>query len=132
MVYQCYTETIQTIFLAITIAYLAILQIIGIVLAIQTRKIKIKLLNDSKYIAAVIYICSIAVFFIGSIVFIPDHLINIEEAFFSGSLLVATTFFLALIFIPKVTLMVYVSYNLYSMQYIILMPLYSCLECLLQ
>ncbi len=96
-------ETIQTIYLAITIAYLAILQIVGIVLAIQTRKVKIKLLNDSKYIAAGIYICSIAVLFIGVIVFIPDHLINIEEALFSGSLLVATTSFLALIFIPKVS-----------------------------
>ena len=102
MVYQCYTESVQTIYLTLTIVYLAILQIIGIVLAIQTRKVKIKLLNDSKYISAVIYISSIALFFIGSIVLIPDHLINIEEAIFCGSILIATTFFLALIFIPKV------------------------------
>ena len=102
MVYQCYTESVQTIYLTLTIVYLAILQIIGIVLAIQTRKVKIKLLNDSKYISAVIYISSISLFFVGSIVLIPDHLINIEEAIFSGSILIATTFFLVLIFIPKV------------------------------
>ncbi len=102
MVYQCYTETIHTIYLTLTFVYLAILQIIGIVLAIQTRKIKIKLLNDSKYISAVIYISSIALFFIGSNVLIPDQFINIEEALFSGSILVGTTCFLALIFIPKV------------------------------
>ncbi|XP_064390853.1 gamma-aminobutyric acid type B receptor subunit 2-like [Halichondria panicea] len=101
MVYQCYTESVQTIYLTLTIVYLAILQIIGIVLAIQTRKVKIKLLNDSKYISAVIYISSISLFFVGSIVLIPDHLINIEEAIFSGSILIATTFFLVLIFIPK-------------------------------
>ncbi|XP_064391124.1 gamma-aminobutyric acid type B receptor subunit 2-like [Halichondria panicea] len=101
VVYQCYTETIHTIYLTVTFVYLAILQIIGIVLAIQTRKIKIKLLNDSKYIAAVIYISSIALFFIGSNVIIPDQFINIEEALFSGSILVGTTFFLALVFIPK-------------------------------
>ncbi len=102
MVYQCYTETIQTVYITLTFVYLAILQIIGIVLAIQTRKIKIKLLNDSKYISAVIYISSIALFFTGSIVLIPDHLINVEEAIYSGSILFATTFFLALVFIPKV------------------------------
>ncbi len=102
MVYQCYTETIHTIYLTLTFVYLAILQIIGIVLAIQTRKIKIKLLNDSKYISAVIYISSIALFFIGSNVLIPDQFINIEEAVYSGSILVGTTSFLALIFIPKV------------------------------
>ena len=113
MVYQCYTETIHTIYLTVTFVYLAILQIIGIVLAIQTRKIKIKLLNDSKYIAAVIYISSIALFFIGSNVIIPDQFINIEEALFSGSILVGTTFFLALVFIPKVQYIQYMCVCLY-------------------
>ncbi len=102
MVYQCFPGTIQTIYLVVTLAYLAILQIIGIVLAIQTRKIKIKLLNDSKYIAAVIYISSIALVLIAIVTLVPGIYINIIEAIFSGSLLMATTFFLGLIFIPKV------------------------------
>ncbi len=102
MIYQCFPETIQTIYLVVTLAYLAILQIIGIVLAIQTRKIKIKLLNDSKYIAAVIYISSIALVLIAIVTLVPGTFINVIEAIFSGSLLVATTFFLGLIFIPKV------------------------------
>ncbi len=107
MIYQCFPETIQTIYLVVTLAYLAILQIIGIVLAIQTRKIKIKLLNDSKYIAAVIYISSIALVLIAIVTLVPGSFINVIEAIFSGSLLVATTFFLGLIFIPKVYVMYY-------------------------
>ncbi len=101
MLYRNYSDGLYNTYVCVSIA---ILQIIGIVdLAIQTRKIKIKLLNDSKYISAVIYISSIALFFTGSNVLIPDQFINIEEALFSGSILVGTTCFLALIFIPKVS-----------------------------
>ncbi len=85
-----------------TFGFLAILQIIGVVLAIQTRKVKIKLLNDSKYIAAVIYISSIALVLIAIVTLVPGAFINLIEGIFSASLLTATTFFLGLIFIPKV------------------------------
>ncbi|XP_064390840.1 gamma-aminobutyric acid type B receptor subunit 2-like [Halichondria panicea] len=101
MVYYCISDTIQTIYVAVTLVYLAILQIIGIILAIQTRKVKIKLLNDSKYIAAVIYISSISLVLIAIVTIVPGIYINLIEAIFSGSLLVATTFSLGLIFIPK-------------------------------
>ena len=40
-------------------AYLALLQIVGLVLAFQTRKVKITALNDSTFVAAVVYISSI-------------------------------------------------------------------------
>ena len=101
-VYKCFPRTAQTIWLGVTFAYLALLQIIGIILAIQTRKVKIKLLNDSKYIAALIYISSIALLLIMIVTLLPLNLINVKEGVFSGSLLVATTIFLALVFIPKV------------------------------
>ncbi len=102
MVHECFSTTIQTIFLIVVFAFMTILQIIGIVLAIQTRKIKIKLLNDSKYIAAVIYICSVSLAFIAVVTLVPGIYINIIEGVFSGSVVTANTFFLALIFIPKV------------------------------
>ena len=102
MVYHCFSGTIQIIYVVVTLAYLAILQIIGIVLTIQTRKVKIKLLNDSKYIAAVIYISSIALVLIAIVTLVPGFFINVIETIFSGSILVATTFILGLIFIPKV------------------------------
>ena len=101
-VYQCFPRPAQTIWLGVTFAYLALLQIIGIILAVQTRKVKIKLLNDSKYIAALIYISSIALVVIVIITVVPLTLINVVEGVFSGCLLVATTFFLVLVFIPKV------------------------------
>ncbi len=107
MVYYCISDTIQTIYVAVTLVYLAILQIIGIILAIQTRKVKIKLLNDSKYIAAVIYISSISLVLIAIVTIVPGIYINLIEAIFSGSLLVATTFSLGLIFIPKVRTCMY-------------------------
>ncbi len=106
MVYHCFSGTIQIIYVVVTLAYLAILQIIGIVLTIQTRKVKIKLLNDSKYIAAVIYISSIALVLIAIVTLVPGFFINVIEVIFSGSILVATTFILGLIFIPKVCIIV--------------------------
>ena len=105
MVYLCFPETLQTAWIGIIFSYLALLQIIGIVLAVQTRKVKIKVLNDSKYIAALIYISSIALVLITAISQAPLTLIDLEEGMFSGCLLLATTMFLVLVFIPKVCLL---------------------------
>ena len=88
--------------LAILFAYLALLQIIGIILAIQTRKVKIKLLNDSKYIAALIYTSSLVLMLIGVVSFTATSIPNIGEALTSGGLWVVTVLFLSLVFIPKV------------------------------
>lgn len=102
--YFCFTSenVIQTAFLFVTFAYLILLQIIGIILAIQTRKVKIKVLNDSKYIAALIYISSIVLVFITIVTFVIGNYPNVIEMIFSGGLLVATTAFLCLLFVPKV------------------------------
>ncbi|XP_064390848.1 gamma-aminobutyric acid type B receptor subunit 2-like [Halichondria panicea] len=103
MSYQCYVSSNvpQTAMLALLFAYLALLQIIGIILAIQTRKVKIKLLNDSKYIAALIYTSSLVLILIGVISFTATRIPNIGEALTSGGLWVVTVLFLSLVFIPK-------------------------------
>ena len=85
-----------------TFLYLALLQVIGIILAIQTRKVKVKVLNDSKYIAALIYISSIALITRAVAVFAVSHLPNVRETVFSGGILLISTAFLSLVFIPKV------------------------------
>ena len=86
--------------------YIVLIQIIGIVLAIQTRKVKVKALNDSKYIAALIYISTIVWLVSGVVIFIlPWNTINISELIFSGGLMVIVTAFLCLTFIPKVRCM---------------------------
>lgn len=101
MVWQCSTNAIMDIVSIVTFVYLGLLQLIGIILAIQTRKVKVKVLNDSKYIAALIYISSIVIIIIAIIRFTLTGYINISEVLYSGGLLLATTAFLCLTFIPK-------------------------------
>ncbi len=133
MSYSCFSNTSQTIFLLVTFAFFAIIQIIGIVFTIQTRKVKIKLLNDSKYIAAVIYICSISLALIAIVTIVPGSFINISEVVFSGSVLTATTFLLGLIFVPKVMHFKLLLYLHYCFTHVSLPPLHVVirLPCIL-
>ena len=86
--------------------YLALLQIVGIVLAFQTRKVKIRVLNDSKFVAALVYISSIVLVVIVLITFILRSYINISAALFSGGIIILATVFLVLMFVPKVSVIV--------------------------
>ena len=101
--WQCFDTALGLAWLGIIFVYLAILQLVGIVLAFQTRKVKIKMLNDAKYIAAIIYISSLVlvVLIVGTVSPIGSY-INVFEVVLSGGILAATTVFEALIFIPKV------------------------------
>ncbi len=74
-------------------------------MAFQTRKVNIKQLHDSKYIAAMVYTAGIALVIIIVTLFIGASFINVVEVLYSGSLLAATTVFLALAFIPIVSLL---------------------------
>ena len=78
------------------------LQVAAVILAFKTRKVKIKALNDSKYVAAIIYITS-TVIVARIIAFALDYYIITTEVLFSGGLMLATTVFLGFIFIPKVS-----------------------------
>ena len=102
-------------------AYLILLQMVGIVLAFQTRKVRINVLNDAKSVAMLIYISSIVLVVIGLVKFFARSYINISAAIFSSGILILATFFLALIFIPKVV-------NLIASLYFILLelPLQKC------
>ena len=73
--------------------YLAILQLVGLVLAFQTRKVKIKVLNDAKFIIPIIYISSLAFVVLIVVRFSLGSYINVREALFSGAILLATTAF---------------------------------------
>lgn len=78
------------------------LQVIGLVLAIQTRKVKLRGLRDSKYVAAIIYISSISVVVMALVTFALDKYINIGTGILAVVILALTTIFLILIFVPKV------------------------------
>ena len=103
-VWQCYESgSIPFIFDLITFIYLGLLQFVGIILAFQTRKVRINVLNDSKSVTALIYISSIVLVVIVMITFILRGYINISAGLFYGGIILLATFFLLLIFIPKVS-----------------------------
>ena len=83
------------------------LQLIGMVLAFQTRKVKLQGLRDSKEIAAIIYISSIAIVVMSVENFTLTNYINIGNGIFMLSIFILTTIFLFLIFFPKVRINVY-------------------------
>jgi gamma-aminobutyric acid type B receptor len=101
MVWQCSVDHVSDIVNIVLFAYLGFLQFIGVILALRTRKVKIKVLNDAKYIITLVYISSIVLILIAIIRFTVVSMIHVTEVFYSGGLLVATTAFLALTFIPK-------------------------------
>jgi gamma-aminobutyric acid type B receptor len=102
-VWRCYSSESHLLISDIIIfIYLSLLQFVGIILAFQTRKVKITALNDSKSVTALIYISSIVLVVIVLITFILRSHINISAAVFAGGIIVLATFFLVLVFIPKV------------------------------
>ena len=122
MIWRCYKSASPPMFVQLLIyAYLILLQMVGIVLAFQTRKVRINVLNDAKSVAMLIYISSIVLVVIGLVKFFARSYINISAAIFSSGILILATFFLALIFIPKVV-------NLIASLYFILLelPLQKC------
>jgi len=105
-VWQCFrgdSASIGLIWLAMIFVYIAILHLVGLVLAFQTIKVKIKVLNDAKFIIVIIYISSLVFVVLIVARFSLGSYINFREALFSGAILLATTAFVALIFIPKVS-----------------------------
>ena len=83
-------------------AYLALLQIVGIVLAFQTRKVKISALKDSTFVAALVYISSIVLVALLLVTFGLRGYINIQGAIFSGGILILAFVYLIVMFVPKV------------------------------
>ena len=75
-------------------------------LAIRTRKVKISILNDSKYITAIVYVSSLVLVVMMLVTFVSGNLQNLNEALFSAGLLLSTYIFLGLTFIPKVAIIV--------------------------
>ena len=103
LVIFCYTSISFYWRLALYL-YLAILQVSALVLAFKTRNVKIKVLNDSKEISAIVYITSvIAVYLIVVTIGLSDYN-NLLAFFYYGGILLVTTVILSLVYVPKVCL----------------------------
>jgi len=64
--------------------------------------VKIKGLDDSKYIAAAVYVTSIVLAVIIISTYSLKEFINVFAALFCTGFLIGTTFILGLVFVPKV------------------------------
>ena len=90
------------VWLSISYAYKALLQIVAMFMAFHTRRVKIKALNDSKEIAIIIYINSITLSLLAFVEFALNSYHEVYAALFGLALMVGATLFLTLLFIPKV------------------------------
>ena len=105
----------------IIILYLYILatQLMAVFLAIRTRKVEIKILNDAKYIVAIIYLTSVIITIMIVCAVLLSNFLNADGAVFGGLIYVFITTVLAILFIPKVQCLcivyvcMYMAYRIY-------------------
>ena len=79
-----------------------LLQVMALVLAFSTRKVKVKGINDAKYIAAATYVTSIVLAVILVATYTLNEYVNAFPALFCTGFLTGTTVILGLVFVPKV------------------------------
>ena len=92
----------RDIWVGILFGFKVILQVASLFLAFGIRKVKMKGLNDSKFIGATVYITSI-ILTIQIIVYITlNEYVNTFSALFSTCIFITATIILGLIFIPQV------------------------------
>ncbi len=95
----------RDIFLGILYGYKMLLQIFAIVLAFAICKVKIKGLDDAKYIGATIYVTSIVLAVTILATYSLKDVINGFAALICTGFLVGTTVILGLVFMPQVILL---------------------------
>uniref|UniRef100_A0A1X7VGX3 G-protein coupled receptors family 3 profile domain-containing protein n=1 Tax=Amphimedon queenslandica TaxID=400682 RepID=A0A1X7VGX3_AMPQE len=95
----CNSSIISELF---SFGYKGILQLCAIFMAFHMRNVNVKALNESKEIAAIIYINSIVLVMLGVTEFVLDRSHNAYAALFGLGLLIDATLFLGFTFIPKI------------------------------
>ena len=91
------------IWLSISYAYKGLLQLVAMFMAFHTRKVKIKALNDSKEIAAIVYISSIILVLLAVTELALRQYHYLHAALNGIILLIGGSLFLGLVFIPQVS-----------------------------
>ena len=90
---------------AVLYGYKGLLTAIALLLAFRTRKVKVKGLDDSKYIAASIYVTSIVLAVIIVSTYTLRDYLNSYPAVVGMGLILGTTVILGLVFVPRVSLL---------------------------
>ena len=97
-----FDSSIRTIFIAILFGYKGVLQLLSLLLAFRTRSIKVKGLDDPKFIVSTVYITTIGLVVITMATFVLRAYLNIYTAIVCIALFLSTVVILGLVFIPKV------------------------------
>ena len=92
----------RDITLAFLYGYKGFLQIVALILAFSIRKVKVKGMDDAKYIAAAVYVTSIVTAVVLVSTYTLSNYINVNAVLFSTGFFLGTTIILILVFIPKV------------------------------
>ena len=100
-IYIC-DSTARDIFLGVLYGYKMLLQILSLFLAFAIRKVKVKGLDDAKYIGAAIYVTSIVLVMIIVATYSLKDTLNGFAALFCTGFLLGTTVILLLVFLPLV------------------------------
>ena len=96
-------SSIHYIFIAILYGYKGLLQLIALLLAFRTRNIKVKGLDNAKYIISTVYITTIGIVIIAMASYLLREYLNVYTAVVTLSLFSSTSVILVLVFIPKVS-----------------------------
>ena len=100
--YICESNGQLTLF-TVLFGYKGLLQVIALILAFSTRKVKVKGLDDSKYIAAAIYVTSIVLVVTTVSTYTLLDYVNVYPAVVGMGFLLGTTMILGLVFVPRVS-----------------------------
>ena len=93
----------QVVVYAVLYGYKGLLQCVALLLAFRIRKVKVKGLDDSMYIAASIYVTSIVLAVIIVSTYTLRDYVNAYPAVIGIGLLVGTSVILGLVFVPRVS-----------------------------
>ena len=99
--YSCDSKN-RDIALGVLYGYKAILQVSALIFSFSIGKVKIKGLNDAKYIIIAVYVTSIVTAVIFVSLYSLKAYLNLYATLFSFGFFFGTTVILALVFLPKV------------------------------
>ena len=83
-----------------------LVQSAAVFFAIKTRRVKIKVLNDAKWISIIIYVTSFVLAVTLIVAFALSSFLNADAAVFSTGLILVSFLVLCILFIPKVSMKV--------------------------
>ena len=101
MVYMCTSPT-EPYWIGVLFGYKVMFQAIGVFLAFKIRKVKIRGLNESREVSAILYITSAILVTMIVVSFAFGDYVDVDAAIFGFGLCTATTIVLLLTFGSKV------------------------------